>query len=127
MKDVVRLSRWLNFNKIHPMDTQLGNLKMIDAQFVGVRAQMVDLAVSCHMSVVNRRGTRSTKCWFQPILKAFHSERTREREKLVRDEKERVESSSESEFPLGHGFEESNDVINVTDYDVEDDSIDDLY
>ena len=127
MKDVVRLSRWLNFNKIHPMDTQLGNLKMIHAQFVGVRAQMVDLAVLCHMSVVNRRGTRSTKCWFRPILKAFHSERTREREKRVRDEKERVESSSESEFPLEHGIEESNELINLTDSDVEDDSIDNLY
>ena len=38
-----------------------------------------------------------------------------------------VESSSESEFPLGHGFEESDDVINLEDSDVEDDSIDDLY
>ena len=75
----------------------------------------------------DRRGTRSTKCWFQPILKAFHSARTRGREKHVRDEKERVESSSESEFPLGHGFEESNELINLTDSDVEDDRIDDLY
>ena len=100
---------------------------MIHAQFVGVRAQMVDLAVLCHMSVVNRQGTCSTKCWFQPMLKAFHSERTREREKRVRDEKERVESSSESEFPLEHGFEESNELINLTDSNVEDDSIDNLY
>ena len=127
MKDVIRVPQWLNFNKIHPMDTQLGNLKMIHAQFVGVRAQMVDLAVLCHISAANRQRTRSTKCWFSPILKAFHSERTREREKRVRDEKERVESSSETEFPLGHGFEKSNDVIDLVDSDVEDDSIDDLY
>ena len=70
MKDVVRLSRWLNFNKIHPMETQLGNLNMIHAQCVGVRAQMVDLAGLCHMSVVNRRWTHSIKCCFQPSL--FH-------------------------------------------------------
>ena len=49
MKNVIRVSRWLNVNKTHTMDTQLGNLKRIHAQFVGVRAQMVDLAVVCHM------------------------------------------------------------------------------
>ena len=89
MKDVVRLSRWLNFNKIHLMDTQLENLKMIHVQFVGVRAHMVDLAVLCLMSVVNRQWTHSTECWFQPTPKAFHSERTREMKKRVQAEKER--------------------------------------
>ena len=59
-----------------------------------------------------------------------------ERAKRVRDEKERDESSSESEFSVGYGFEESNDAIvearcrlpiDLVDSDVEDDSIDDLY
>ena len=38
MKDVVQVSRWLTFNKIHLMNTQIGNLKKIHAQFLGVRA-----------------------------------------------------------------------------------------
>ena len=88
---------------------------------------MVDLAVLCHMSVVNRRWTRSTECLFKQYLEAFHDERTREREKRVQDEKERAESSSESDFSLEHGVEESNELINLEDSDVEDDSIDDLY
>ena len=54
MKNVIRSSRWLNVNKIHSMDTQLGNLKVIHEQFVGACAHMVDLAVLCHMSVMNR-------------------------------------------------------------------------
>ena len=53
MKNVMRVSQWLNVNKIHRMDTELGNLKMIHAQFVGVRAQMVDLTVFCHISAAN--------------------------------------------------------------------------
>ena len=109
------------------MDTQLGNLKVIHEQFVGACVQMVDLAVLCHMSVMNRRWTRSTECWSKQYLKAFHDERTREREKRVSDEKERAESSSESDSSREHGVEESKDVINLEDSDVEDDSIDDLY
>ena len=58
------------------------------------------------------------------------------REQRVQDEVERDESSSKSEFSVGHGFEESNDAIvearcrlpiDLVDSDVEDDSIDDLY
>ena len=46
---------------------------------------------------------------------------------MYRMKKERAESSSESDSSPEHGVEESNDVINLDDSDVEDDSIDDLY
>ena len=61
MKDVIRVSRWLNFRKVDSMNTQIGNLKKIHAQFVGVRALMVDLAVLCHISAVKRQRMVSTK------------------------------------------------------------------
>ena len=69
----------MNVNKIQQMDKQLEKLKRFYEQFVGVQAQIIDLAVLCHMSALKLDQKRGINCQFYTKLATFNNERTRER------------------------------------------------
>ena len=72
------------------MDEQLVKLKRFHEHFVGVRVQMANLAVLCHMSAKGHQRKRGTKCWYYPELAIFNAERNMERVKRVREENKRI-------------------------------------